>query len=79
MNRYTVSSLIGEGSFGRVYKATRKDDDQVVAIKVISKVRLVFNCCIFKTILKMQFCYKFYFFHFILFHFVFSEDAPRET
>uniref|UniRef100_A0A1A9X5F4 non-specific serine/threonine protein kinase n=1 Tax=Glossina brevipalpis TaxID=37001 RepID=A0A1A9X5F4_9MUSC len=37
MNRYTVNSLIGEGSFGRVYKATRKDDDQTVAIKVISK------------------------------------------
>lgn len=38
MNRYTVSSLIGEGSFGRVYKAIRKEDVQVVAIKVISKV-----------------------------------------
>lgn len=38
MNRYTVSSLIGEGSFGRVYKATRKEDEQIVAIKVISKV-----------------------------------------
>ncbi|XP_054730101.1 serine/threonine-protein kinase fused [Anastrepha obliqua] len=37
MNRYTVSSLIGEGSFGRVYKAVRKEDAQVVAIKVISK------------------------------------------
>uniref|UniRef100_A0A1B0FB29 non-specific serine/threonine protein kinase n=1 Tax=Glossina morsitans morsitans TaxID=37546 RepID=A0A1B0FB29_GLOMM len=37
MYRYTVNSLIGEGSFGRVYKATRKDDDQTVAIKVISK------------------------------------------
>lgn len=38
MNRYTVNSLIGEGSFGRVYKATRKDDIQTVAIKIISKV-----------------------------------------
>ncbi|XP_036318174.1 serine/threonine-protein kinase fused-like [Rhagoletis pomonella] len=37
MNRYTVNSLIGEGSFGRVYKAIRKEDAQVVAIKVISK------------------------------------------
>ncbi|XP_067640071.1 serine/threonine-protein kinase fused [Eurosta solidaginis] len=37
MNRYTVSSLIGEGSFGRVYKAIRKEDAQVVAIKIISK------------------------------------------
>ncbi|XP_065364847.1 serine/threonine-protein kinase fused [Calliphora vicina] len=37
MNRYKVSSLVGEGSFGLVYKAVRKDDDQTVAIKVISK------------------------------------------
>lgn len=37
MNRFKVSSLIGEGSFGRVYKATRKVDDQIVALKIISK------------------------------------------
>ncbi|XP_033170388.1 serine/threonine-protein kinase fused [Drosophila mauritiana] len=37
MNRYAVSSLVGQGSFGCVYKATRKDDSKVVAIKVISK------------------------------------------
>ncbi|XP_055909302.1 serine/threonine-protein kinase fused [Eupeodes corollae] len=37
MNRYTVSLLIGEGSFGRVYRATRKTDDQIVALKIISK------------------------------------------
>ncbi|TMW51226.1 hypothetical protein DOY81_003703 [Sarcophaga bullata] len=37
MNRYKVISLVGEGSFGLVYKAIRKDDDQTVAIKVISK------------------------------------------
>ncbi|KAM7347753.1 STKc_STK36 domain-containing protein fused [Cochliomyia hominivorax] len=37
MNRYKVSSLVGEGSFGLVYKAIRKDDEQTVAIKVISK------------------------------------------
>ncbi|XP_055844636.1 serine/threonine-protein kinase fused [Episyrphus balteatus] len=37
MNRYTVSSLIGEGSFGRVYRAARKVDDQIVALKIISK------------------------------------------
>ncbi|KNC32026.1 Serine/threonine-protein kinase fused [Lucilia cuprina] len=37
MNRYKVSSLVGEGSFGMVYKAVRKDDEQTVAIKVISK------------------------------------------
>ncbi|KAH8284359.1 hypothetical protein KR018_004915 [Drosophila ironensis] len=37
MNRYAVSSLVGQGSFGCVYKALRKDDGKVVAIKVISK------------------------------------------
>ncbi|BFG01890.1 serine/threonine-protein kinase fused [Drosophila madeirensis] len=37
MNRYAVSSLVGQGSFGCVYKAQRRDDDKVVAIKVISK------------------------------------------
>ena len=42
MNRYTVSSLIGEGSFGRVYRATRKVDDQIVALKIISKVCKLF-------------------------------------
>ncbi|KAH8356565.1 hypothetical protein KR200_003299 [Drosophila serrata] len=38
MNRYAVSSLVGQGSFGCVYKAQRKEDSKVVAIKVISKV-----------------------------------------
>ncbi|XP_017853213.1 serine/threonine-protein kinase fused isoform X2 [Drosophila busckii] len=37
MDRYAVSSLIGQGSFGCVYKAYRREDDKVVAIKVISK------------------------------------------
>ncbi|XP_030565989.1 serine/threonine-protein kinase fused [Drosophila novamexicana] len=37
MDRYAVSSLVGQGSFGCVYKAQRRDDDKVVAIKVISK------------------------------------------
>ncbi|XP_001354387.3 serine/threonine-protein kinase fused [Drosophila pseudoobscura] len=37
MNRYAVSSLVGQGSFGCVYKAQRRDDEKVVAIKVISK------------------------------------------
>lgn len=39
MDRYAVSSLVGQGSFGCVYKAQRRNDDKVVAIKVISKVR----------------------------------------
>ncbi|XP_017088363.2 serine/threonine-protein kinase fused [Drosophila bipectinata] len=37
MDRYTVSSLVGQGSFGCVYKALRKADGKMVAIKVISK------------------------------------------
>ncbi|TDG41309.1 hypothetical protein AWZ03_012271 [Drosophila navojoa] len=37
MERYLVSSLVGQGSFGCVYKAQRRADDKVVAIKVISK------------------------------------------
>jgi len=41
MDRYAVSSLVGQGSFGCVYKAQRRGDDKVVAIKVISKVRLI--------------------------------------
>ncbi|EDV99811.1 serine/threonine-protein kinase fused [Drosophila grimshawi] len=37
MDRYAVSSLVGQGSFGCVYKAQRRADDKIVAIKVISK------------------------------------------
>uniref|UniRef100_A0A1I8P7V8 non-specific serine/threonine protein kinase n=1 Tax=Stomoxys calcitrans TaxID=35570 RepID=A0A1I8P7V8_STOCA len=37
MHRYKVNAMVGEGSFGHVYKAVRKDDNQIVAIKVISK------------------------------------------
>lgn len=38
MDKYNVISLLGEGSFGRVYKAKRISDSTVVALKVISKV-----------------------------------------
>lgn len=38
MNKYEVISLLGEGSFGRVYKAKRISDTVIVALKVISKV-----------------------------------------
>ncbi|XP_075158948.1 STKc_STK36 domain-containing protein fused [Haematobia irritans] len=37
MHRYKVNAMVGEGSFGHVYRAVRKDDNQIVAIKVISK------------------------------------------
>lgn len=40
MNNYHLQLLIGEGSFGRVYKATEKKNDKIVALKVIAKVYL---------------------------------------
>ena len=39
MESYVVISFIGEGSFGRVFKAKHKETDAVVALKVIRKVR----------------------------------------
>lgn len=41
MENYIVLSFIGEGSFGRVFKAKHKDTDGIVALKVIRKVGLV--------------------------------------
>ncbi|NXL30182.1 STK36 kinase, partial [Glaucidium brasilianum] len=38
MEKYHVLEMIGEGSFGRVYKGRRKHSAQVVALKFISKV-----------------------------------------
>ncbi|XP_066467725.1 serine/threonine-protein kinase 36 isoform X2 [Tiliqua scincoides] len=38
MERYHVLEMIGEGSFGRVYKGRRKYNAQVVALKFIPKV-----------------------------------------
>ncbi|NXL42919.1 STK36 kinase, partial [Podilymbus podiceps] len=38
MERYHVLEMIGEGSFGRVYKGRRKRSAQVVALKFIPKV-----------------------------------------
>ncbi|NXS62087.1 STK36 kinase, partial [Brachypteracias leptosomus] len=40
MERYHVQEVIGEGSFGRVYKGRRKHSAQVVALKFIPKVGL---------------------------------------
>ncbi|CAH2237610.1 serine/threonine-protein kinase fused [Pararge aegeria] len=37
MDNYIVLSFIGEGSFGRVFKAKHKDTDAIVALKVIRK------------------------------------------
>ena len=37
MENYHVLHLIGEGSFGKVYKGRRKGSGQVAALKFISK------------------------------------------
>ncbi|XP_013182454.1 PREDICTED: serine/threonine-protein kinase fused [Papilio xuthus] len=37
MDSYIVISFIGEGSFGRVFKAKHKESDAIVALKVIRK------------------------------------------
>lgn len=39
-NLYFISSKIGEGAFGRVYKAFKKDTEEVVAIKQTLKSAL---------------------------------------
>uniref|UniRef100_A0AAY4E0Z0 non-specific serine/threonine protein kinase n=2 Tax=Denticeps clupeoides TaxID=299321 RepID=A0AAY4E0Z0_9TELE len=38
MDQYHVLDMIGEGSFGRVYKGRKKYSGQVVALKFIQKV-----------------------------------------
>lgn len=42
MDNYEVFCLLGEGCFGRVYKAKQLSDSQIVALKVISKVSIFF-------------------------------------
>ncbi len=37
MNNYCVLDMIGEGSFGKVYKGRRKYTGQIVALKFIRK------------------------------------------
>lgn len=43
MDQYEVIGSLGEGSFGRVYKAKHLTNGQIVALKVISKVCILFD------------------------------------
>lgn len=43
MEQYEVLGSLGEGSFGRVYKAKHLTGGQIVALKVISKVKVLFS------------------------------------
>ena len=38
MDKYTVMDMIGEGSFGRVFRGKDKQTGEVVALKLIPKV-----------------------------------------
>jgi hypothetical protein len=41
MENYDVLGLVGEGSFGRVYKAKCLRTDEIVAFKIIRKVCVI--------------------------------------
>jgi serine/threonine protein kinase len=40
---FEIIDIIGEGSFGRVFKARKKDTDQLFALKVMKKQYLISN------------------------------------
>lgn len=40
---YTLGDYLAEGSFGKVYKANHKETDRLVAVKVISKLKMEEN------------------------------------
>lgn len=44
MDEYTLISLVGVGSFGRVYKGINKETQATVALKIIGKVLYIINC-----------------------------------
>ena len=38
---FDINEIIGEGSFGRVYKGRKKENGQVFALKVMKKMDLL--------------------------------------
>ena len=42
-NRFYVQMKIGEGSFGRVFKCKKRDNGQILALKVMRKQYLINN------------------------------------
>ena len=40
---FEILDLIGEGSFGKVYKCKKKDNGQILALKVMKKQFLIQN------------------------------------
>lgn len=43
MENYEILGQVGEGSFGQVYKAMRHIDGEIVALKIIRKVREIYD------------------------------------
>jgi serine/threonine protein kinase len=43
MDQYLILEVVGEGSFGRVFKAKHKQTGAIVALKLIRKVSWLFN------------------------------------
>lgn len=42
MERFDILALVGEGSFGRVYKAQEIRSNTIIALKIILKVCIFF-------------------------------------
>jgi len=42
-NDFDILESIGEGSFGRVFKCKKKDNEQILALKVMKKQYLISN------------------------------------